>query len=134
MNISILLITHGGFGGELIEAVSEIMGRREGVDFFTVPRGSKLDKIKDDLSRRVQAALSDSQVLILTDIPGGTPTNIALPFLSDKNVEILTGVNMPMLLTSIHRRSSVGDVRELAETVSDAARKSITDCREFFNE
>ncbi len=134
MRIKILLATHGQLGAEFISAAVDIMGRGEDICFFGITRTMTADEIRAEFTEKLTRMLKDSAVIILTDMPGGTPANMALAFLDNDRVEVITGVNLPMLLTALHRRAYVKDIKELADAVSRAAVKGIVNCGESFNE
>ncbi len=131
MNIRILVVTHGELGAAFTETVSDIMGRTEEVEVFGVVRGMPADDIRAQFEELLGSMLEGSSaVLVLTDMPGGTPANISVPRLDDERVEVITGLNLPMLLTAIHRRSSVKDIRELSGVAASAGAKGVVNFRE----
>lgn len=119
-----LIVTHGGIADELVRAAISIVGPQEkivavGVDWNADAQTTRR-QIEEELTR---LGVSDG-VLILTDMFGGTPSNLALPFLQEARVEIVTGVNLPMLVRAMSGRNQETLV-ELAGTVSDRGRKAI---------
>jgi len=134
MRIKILLVTHGQLGAEFISSANDITGRAGEVEFFAVTRNFPADEIRSSFSQLMRKLLSDSAVLILTDILGGTPTNISLPYLENDAVEIVTGVNLPMLIKTLQKHSAVKDLIELASIASSAGGKGVVNCGEVFNE
>jgi mannose/fructose-specific phosphotransferase system component IIA len=128
MNIKVLVITHGNFGVELRSTVEDIMGKHEDLDVFQVLRCSPIEQVRSDFKDLVEEELKKNKLLVLTDMLGGTPNNIALPYLSKDNVAIVSGVSMPMLITALNKKNSVNTVDELAEIVSQAGQRSVVDC------
>lgn len=114
--IHILLITHGDIATELIASATRIVG-----DLLHT-RALRLgwDDDPEATRRVIRAAVDelggDDTLLILTDMFGGTPTNLALAFMEPSRVEVVTGVNLPMLLKVASR--------EAGETVAEVARKA----------
>lgn len=122
--IGILIVTHGGLAAELSTAAVAMTSDSErmaavGLQWDEDP-GSATERIREGL-----AAVDDGQgVLILTDMFGGTPANLVLPFLHEERVEIITGVNLPMLLRSLTGRREES-LASLARAACERGRKSI---------
>ena len=96
--IGVLIITHGNLGNELIKASELIKGRLEGVLHVSVDQSKGVEEIKKEISTSIKKLDRGQGVLILTDLFGGTPSNISLSFLKEGKLEVVTGVNLPMLL------------------------------------
>lgn len=133
MDIKLLICTHNDFGRELYKTVQDIMGSKDGIKVYSVFNCQPVEQIKENFKKLLNSLLKKNSVLILTDILGGTPTNIAMPFLKNKNVELVTGVNLPMLITAIHKKNELQDVRKLAQVVGNSGKKSIVECRSHIN-
>ncbi|HET9793521.1 MAG TPA: PTS fructose transporter subunit IIA [Thermoanaerobaculia bacterium] len=122
--IGILVVTHGGLASELVRAAGEIAGETEAIAAV----GLGWDEPADGARSRIESAIAGvdrgAGVLILTDMFGGTPSNLALPFLKDERVEIVTGANLPMLLRSVATRREER-LPALAHAVRERGRKSI---------
>ena len=122
--ISIILITHGVFGQELLRTAQDIIGRQEGVAALakTADMGAEsLAKAVEDTMGRLQAS---EGTLFLVDMLGGTPCNTAMMRTRDKNAEIVTGVNLYMALSSFRHRESM-DLKALAAKVAEDGRRAI---------
>jgi PTS system mannose-specific IIA component len=128
MNVKVLVITHGNFGMELRSTVEDIMGKHEDLNVFQVMRCAPIEQVRNDLKDLIEKKLRGNKLLVLTDMLGGTPNNIALPYLSKDNVAIVTGLSMPMLITALNKKNSVNSVDELAEIVGQAGQRSVVDC------
>lgn len=122
--VGILVVTHGRLAQELLETTRIIVGKT--VD-HVVPISVGWNDDTVDIQKTIASAISKNDtgdgILILTDMFGGTPSNISLSFLSEK-VEIITGVNLPMLIKIVN----VGDrmnLKELAQAIYDQGKKSI---------
>jgi len=123
--IGIVLVTHAGLADELLHAAELILGPLEAVAAVSISREMSVETATEKL----QAALnsvgeSHDGVMILTDLFGGTPTNISAEFLQEGMVEILTGVNLPMLVKGIGARLN-HDLDGLAVLLKDYAQKAI---------
>jgi PTS system mannose-specific IIA component len=119
--IGIVVVTHGRLAEELVNAARTIVGELPGIAAVSI--GWSDDP--DAATRSVESALAEvggDEALILTDMFGGTPTNVSLPFLSPR-VEIVTGVNLPMLIKIASQRGGV--VAEVARLASEQGRGAI---------
>jgi len=107
----VLIVTHGRLGEELIKAAELIRGELTGVISIAVDSRKSMETLKKEITAAIKKADSGNGVLILTDLFGGTPSNISLSFLKKGAVEVVTGVNLPMLLkiTESRNRSSLAD-------------------------
>jgi PTS system mannose-specific IIA component len=119
--IGIVVVTHGQLAGELVNAARTIVGE--------IPRIASVSIGWSDDMMNARAAIENAleevggeEALVLTDMFGGTPTNLSLPFLSSR-VEIVTGVNLPMLIKLSSLRE--GDLLEVARVVRDQGKGAI---------
>ncbi len=104
--IGIVVVTHAGLATALAEAAELIIGPLEKVATVCLERDMDISVAKTNLGEAVAAVGADKDgVLILTDLFGGTPTNLSVEFLQPDPVEILTGVNLPMLIKGVGARS-----------------------------
>ncbi len=105
--IGIVVVTHAGLARELLQAAELILGPLEKVDAVSIDRDMSVDIAKDQLQQAIiNVGGTGAGVLILTDLFGGTPTNISAEFLAPGKVEILAGVNLPMVIKSASARLS----------------------------
>ncbi len=96
--VGIVIVTHGELAHHLLETAKGIVGEARQVATLSVSANKEIAKIRSDLSDAIQNVDTGDGVLILTDMFGGTPSNISLSFLNEKEVEVVTGVNLPMLI------------------------------------
>lgn len=122
--IGAVIITHGGLGAALVEACENIAGRSERIKTISVAGPDAADGLRVRIAGAIKEVNAGSGAVIFTDMFGGTPTNIALSFLDPGKVEILTGVNLPMLLKFIGHRAD-RPISELALMLKEYGRKSI---------
>ncbi|MBT8763407.1 PTS sugar transporter subunit IIA [Desulfohalobiaceae bacterium Ax17] len=121
--IGIVLVTHGDFGVGLIEAAQMILGDVKACKSIGIDVSKPMDVILEELKDTVQALDAGKGVLILTDMFGGTPTNLSLSLLGVKKLEVITGVNLPMLLKALSSREL--PLEKLAAEVKSAGRQGI---------
>jgi PTS system mannose-specific IIA component len=119
--IGIVVVTHGRLAEELVNAARTIVGEIPAITAVSIGWSDDVSVAKEAIARAVREVGQDD-VLILTDMFGGTPTNLSLPFLSS-GVEIVTGVNLPMLIKATSLRE--GSLVEIARVVRDQGREAI---------
>ncbi len=132
--IPVLVLTHGNLANELLEAASIIdPSLAESTAAMSLPWDVDSDEAAHSLKKLLRELDRGEGTLILTDMFGGTATNLALPFLEPDKVEVVTGVNLPMLvkLGSLHGRDI--PLYELAESLTAAGQKSIQVASEFLH-
>ena len=122
--LAVLIVTHGHLGRELLEAAEEIVGPLPRFQAISVAWNGDPEAARDRIGAALDALSPQTRVVILTDMFGGTPTNLSLSFLEKGRVEVVTGVNLPMVIkfANLHGAASLGEV--LAQ-VTDKAREGI---------
>ncbi|MBW2609176.1 MAG: PTS sugar transporter subunit IIA [Deltaproteobacteria bacterium] len=123
--IGLLIVTHCDLGREFLNAAEFIVGSMEAVDVISITQTSDTEEIRKNIERKIKALNKGRGVLILTDMFGGTPSNISLAFLKEEKVEVLTGVNLPMVIAIAQNRSDL-TLKELAEKAQEAGKTSIS--------
>lgn len=130
--IPVLVLTHGDLAISILESARNIDPHLvEATDAVTLPWEVDTDAATADLRARLKAMDGGAGVLILTDMFGGTATNLALPFLKPDRIEIVTGVNLPMLVKLGSLRDRDVPLNELAGRLAAAGQKSIRLASEF---
>lgn len=123
--IGVLITTHGNLGGELIKAAELIRGALKGIVHVSVDQSKGVEDLKKEISTGIKKLDQGQGVLILTDLFGGTPSNISLSFLKEGKVEVITGVNLPMLLKLPDIREGM-TLKEFAQYIKDYGVKNIS--------
>jgi len=123
--IGLLIVTHCDLGKELLKAAEFIVGRIDAADSISINQVSDSEEIRKSIEKKVTALDNGQGVLILTDMFGGTPSNISLSFLKEEMVEVLTGVNLPMVISIVQNRAGMS-LDELAEKAQEAGKTSIS--------
>lgn len=121
--IGAVVITHGQLATELLNAAEQIVGDLPRVTAVSIGWHDDPDAAKDHISQALSRVQGASGALLLTDMFGGTPANLAMAFLEADRVEVITGVNLPMLLKLPGLRTSsdlLGVARQLRETGRNA--------------
>jgi len=123
--IGVLVITHGNLGNELVKVAELIKGSLEGTLCVSVDATRGLDDLRKEITSAIRKVDSGSGVLVLTDLFGGTPSNVSLAFLKEGRVEVVTGVNLPMLLKVPDVREKEDDLSKFAAEIRDYGKKNI---------
>jgi len=122
--IGALVVTHGHLGQELVAAAEMIVGEISHIRAVTIGWHDDVNDAQVEIEKHISEVESGSGVLILTDMFGGTPSNIALSFHNPGTVDVLTGVNLPMIIKIANQKE--GDtLQSLARMVRDQGRSSI---------
>lgn len=123
--VGVVVVTHCNLGKELIAAAEMVVGE-ELKRFQSVSIDPKEDseKIRKKIIDAIRKVDEGNGVLILTDMYGGTPSNISLSFLQEKKIEVITGVNLPMLL-KLATIQDEKDIEELAIFITNYGQKNI---------
>jgi PTS system mannose-specific IIA component len=130
--IPVLVLTHGDLANAILESGRKIDPHLdEHTDAVTLPWEVDTDAAAKDLKKRLKNLDQGAGVLILTDMFGGTATNLALPFLEPDRIEIVTGVNLPMLVKLGSLRGREIPLHELAAQLAVSGQKSIRLASEF---
>ena len=103
--VGMLIVTHGRLGEGLLDAMQMIAGPQERVEVISLKEGDSIDELKDKILNAVKTLDDGSGVLVFVDMFGASPSNAAA-YLLNENVEVITGVNLPMLLEIVSFRES----------------------------
>jgi len=120
----LVVVAHAGLAAELIKAAEMIVGTIEGAASVEINPDSSVEEIRLALTSAIES-VSSGDILIMTDMFGGTPSNMSLSFLKENRIEVLTGVNLPMLIRFASDRGRYG-VAELAAQIRDTGREGVT--------
>jgi mannose PTS system EIIA component len=122
--IGMVLVTHGRLADELISALEHVVGPQESVAAVCIGPDDDMEQRRAEILASTREMDSGDGVVLLTDMFGGTPSNLAISVMDNANVEVIAGVNLPMLI----KLASVRDQQPLAEAVAaaqEAGRKYI---------
>ena len=119
-----VIVTHGQLANELVSAAEMIVGEIHHITAVSIGWHDDVDVAREEVERAIQRVDVGSGVLLLTDMFGGTPTNLAATFLGQAEVEVVTGVNLPMVikLATQDKDEQLGD---LARRVRDQGQQQI---------
>jgi PTS system mannose-specific IIA component len=124
--IGIIIVTHGQLGAELHKTAELIIGSLEKCQTVSVEMNLNPDYLRSLIEKAIKEQDHGQGVLILTDMFGGTPSNISLSFLAEGRIEVLTGASLPMLLRAFHLREKPDmTLKDLALDTMEYSRKAI---------
>ena len=129
-----LIVTHGGLATELLEAARKIEGDIEGVEALTLDWEEDVDAAQEKVRVAVERITRRSDLIIFTDMFGGTPSNLSMPFMHEGKVEVITGVNLPMIVkfSSLNRKDCA--LSELAQIVREKGARAICVASELLHQ
>jgi len=122
--IGVVIVTHSALADEFLMATQQIVGAVEGIEPISIDPSDPLEEVEARIKKGIKKVDMGRGVLILTDMFGGTPSNISLSFQEKGKVEIVTGINLPMLIKlSTMREDKTLD--ELASFIKSYGQKNI---------
>ena len=125
--ICIVIVTHGQLGNALIEAAEFILGDRpEAIESVSIDLSENAEKLRDKIARVIKKVQDQEGIVILTDMFGGTPSNLSYSFLEEGHIEVLSGVNLPILIQAANLRGKEMNLEELAANLEIFGKKSIS--------
>ena len=119
-----VIVTHGHLAGELLAAAEMIVGPISHIAAVSIGWHDDVDAARDEVQRAITRVSQGVGVLLLTDMFGGTPTNIASMFLEEGSVEVVTGVNLPMVI-KLASFSTEEPIAEVARKICEQGRQGI---------
>ena len=122
--IGLVLVTHGNLANEFISAMQHVVGKQEQVAGVCIGPEDDMEMRRNEILQKVTDVDSGKGVVLLTDMFGGTPSNLALSVMDRANVEILAGINLPMLIKIASLRKD-GDMKKTVEGAQEAGKKYI---------
>lgn len=122
--IAALIVTHGNLANELLSAAQKIEANLGVIEAVPLEWTDSVDEAREKIRLALRRVGTDS-VIIFTDMFGGTPSNISLSFLEKDRIEIITGVNLPMIVKFATIRQDGQDLTALAHAIGERGAKSI---------
>ena len=114
--IGVVLVTHGNLAKELVKVMEHVVGAQDQLTTITIDPDDDMEKRREDILSSVQFVDKGLGVIILTDMFGGTPSNLAISIMEQENIDIIAGVNLPMLI----KLASVRSTKTISEAVAQA--------------
>ena len=124
MSVALLLISHEGIASSLLDTASSIVnGKPVNMAYVEIPMDAPIDEMRQTIQEKLNQFDQNKEVLFLTDIYGGTPSNLASCFISNKNTRLISGLNLAMIIKAINYRNL--PITELVEKIIQGGRQSI---------
>ena len=123
--IGLVLVTHGRLAEEFVAALEHVVGPQRQIGTVSIGPDDDMEQRRDEVQVKISEMDTGEGVILLTDMFGGTPSNIAISFLDEANVEVVAGVNLPMLIKLASVRVA-GPLSAAAEAAMEAGRKYIS--------
>lgn len=131
--IGMVIAAHGGFGKELLNSVSLVVGPVRNCTSWSLNPGDNIENTGLKLKQLLDAMDKEEGGIVFTDIWGGTPANLALKYSRNKNIKVISGASLPMVLEFVNVREDLG-LDETAARCVETARKGAVIISDLFNE
>ena len=131
--IGLVLVTHGRLAVEFITAMEHVVGPQEAIEGICIGADDDMEARRKDIADAIASVDRGEGVIILTDLFGGTPSNLAISLMKSEGVEVIAGVNLPMLIRLEGARKVMG-VRAAVAAAREAGRKYISVASEILGE
>ncbi|WP_372519073.1 PTS sugar transporter subunit IIA [Candidatus Ruminimicrobiellum ovillum] len=133
--INILILSHCELTKELIKTAEVIAGKQENLFYIDQDiKNENLASLQEKISEILKKVNNEKGTLILTDMLGGTPCNASVLLTKNFNIEVLTGVNLPMILSAVFASRTVNTAKDLADKVLADGKKSIVNAKQLLLE
>ncbi len=119
-----IIVSHGKLAEELLNALTIILGEAPNIEAISIGWYDDVEESKKKINQSLKRVDKKSGVVIFTDMFGGTPSNLSFSFLKDNQVEIITGVNLPMLIKFVSLQRS-NNLKEVTRKVVEQGKKNI---------
>ena len=131
--IGLVLVTHGRLAAEFITAMEHVVGPQESIEGICIDADDDMEARRADIATAIATVDCGKGVIILTDLFGGTPSNLAISLMKSDSIEVIAGVNLPMLIRLEGARKVMG-VHAAVTAAREAGRKYISVASEILGE
>lgn len=131
--IGLVLVTHGGLAAEFVTAMEHVVGKQEAVAAICIGPDDDMENRRADIAKAIATVENGDGVILLTDLFGGTPSNLAISLMQPGKVEVIAGINLPMLIR-LERARRQQDVQAAVAAAREAGRKYISVASEVLGE
>ena len=128
--IGIVIVTHGGLAREFLSALEHVHGPQTQIATISIGPDDDMETRREEILAAIGKVDSGAGVILLTDMFGGTPSNLAISVMEKARVEVVAGINLPMLIRLARARTAM-DVADAVRAARDAGRNYITIASEF---
>ena len=131
--IGMILVTHGQLAVEFVNAMEHVVGSQDDIATVCIGPQDDMEARRKEIARAIETVDSGNGAVILTDLFGGTPSNLAISLLQPGRTEVIAGINLPMLIRLAGARKEL-DLEGAASAARDAGRNYITMASEFLGQ
>lgn len=131
--IGLVLVTHGRLAAEFVTAMEHVVGPQSAVETICIGPDDDMEVRRADIARAIESVDSGRGVIVLTDLFGGTPSNLAISLMAPGKVEVIAGINLPMLIRLEGARRTM-NVKDAVAAAREAGRKYISVASEVLGE
>jgi len=131
--IGIVIVSHGNLAAESLRILEHIVGKQKNIETISIESNDSINERRLDLLKSIKNVDSGNGVIILSDMFGGTPSNIAISALKKSKIEVIAGFNLPMLITLVSEREK-STLDSAINNAQDAGRKYITIASQVLDE
>lgn len=131
--IGLVLVTHGRLAAEFVTAMEHVVGPQSAVETICIGPEDDMELRRADIAKAIQGVDSGRGVIVLTDLFGGTPSNLAISLMSPGKIEVIAGINLPMLIRLEGARRTM-NVKDAVAAAREAGRKYISVASEVLGE
>lgn len=128
--IGLILVTHGRLADQFVEAMEHVVGHQEAVETVCIGPNDDVEQRRAEIAEKIAKVDSGEGAIVLTDLFGGTPSNLAISLLDAGRIEVIAGINLPMLIRLSGARKTM-DVVSAVNAGQEAGRNYITVASEF---
>ena len=125
-----VIVSHGQLANELLAAAEQVVGELTHIKSVSIGWHDNVEAAQDEIERAIDEVSNEKGVLLLTDMFGGTPTNIAAMFIEEGQVEVVTGVNLPMVIRLASQPEELS-LAEMATAIEEQGKESIYSASEL---
>jgi PTS system mannose-specific IIA component len=131
--IGLVLVTHGRLAAEFVTAMEHVVGPQTAIEAICIGPDDDMESRRADIARAVQTVDGGDGVILLTDLFGGTPSNLAISLMEPGRIEVIAGINLPMLIRLEGARKAM-KIKAAVAAARDAGRKYISVASEVLGE
>ena len=129
--IGMVLVSHGQLAYEFSKALQHVVGKQELIKAICIDPEDDIALMRKEIAQAIEENDTGDGVILFTDLFGGTPSNLALTYLENDKIEVVAGLNLPMLIKSATLRKKINAVHQIAQECSEAGKKHITVASHF---
>lgn len=122
--IGLVIVTHGRLAEEFVSVLEHVVGKQQQITPICIAPDDNMEQRREDILEAIDKVNSGKGVIVVTDMFGGTPSNLAISIMTQRPIEVLAGANVPMLVKLASARDKVS-IKEAVEQGRDAGQKYI---------